>query len=291
MSPLRQQIIQLSKELAATPFLVKGIKIILILAAMRLILSFGYFFIDSAFGERERRKFLDPKKSNTLKVLLKSILRYATYFFGGTTILSLFVPVGSILAAAGIGGLALGFGAQSLVRDVITGFFILFEDQFAVGDYITTAGVSGMVEEMGLRITRLRDFSGELHILPNGEITKVTNHSRGSMAAMVDVGIAYEADLERAMQVLHEVCEEMARDFRDVITEGPSVLGIVKLGESEVLIRLLGKTAPMEQWRIERELRRRVKLALDREGIEIPYPRRVLIARREDQSKERGENE
>ena len=186
------------------------------------------------------------------------------------------VKTASLLAGAGIVGLAIGFGAQNLVRDIISGFFIIFEHQFSVGDYINAAGLSGRVEEVGLRMTKLRDWGGELHIIPNGEITQVTNYARGSMRAMVDVRVAYEEDLERVLEVMRQVCQQVAQDF-PVITEGPAVLGVVDLGESEVQIRVVAHTLAFEQWEIERELRKRFKQAFDREGIQVPYPRRTVI--------------
>lgn len=258
----------------------KVLIILLTLGAARIVMSLGYILIERVFEVQyiPGKIGFDERKKNTLKALLKSVLRYAIYFIAAITILDeLNVPVAAVLSAAGILGLAVGFGAQNLVRDIITGFFILFEDQFSVGEYIETAGVGGIVEEVGLRSTKLRDWGGQLHIIPNGEITKVTNHNRGSMRALVEVGIAYEEDINHALKVLGEIAKGMARDYAHVIREGPDVLGIVNFGQSEVLVRIIAKTKPMEQWAVERELRRRIKETFDKEGIEIPYPRRVYI--------------
>ncbi|MDK2836405.1 MAG: moderate conductance mechanosensitive channel [Thermosediminibacterales bacterium] len=256
-----------------------AIKIAAVVIASKLTLKFGYVIIDRILNpnKKDKRFYIDEKKAMTLSPLLKSLLRYVVDFVAVVTILKiLHIPTESIIATAGIGGLAIGFGAQNLVRDVITGFFIIFEDQFAVGDYINTAGISGIVEEMGLRVTKLRDFSGELHIVPNGEITKVTNHTRGNMRALVDVSIAYEEDIDRSIEVLKRVCEEFAKTREDIV-EGPTVLGVNELGSSEVVIRIIAKTLPMQQWSVERELRKRIKKELDKEGIEIPYPHTVII--------------
>ncbi|MBZ4655031.1 MAG: MscS Mechanosensitive ion channel [Peptococcaceae bacterium] len=271
----------------------KALMILLILVVARIVMSLGYLLIERVFRVQyiPGKISFDERKKNTLKALLKSVLRYAIYFIAAITILDeLNVPVTAVLSAAGILGLAVGFGAQNLVRDVITGFFILFEDQFSVGEYIETAGVGGIVEEVGLRATKLRDWGGQLHIIPNGEITKVTNHNRGSMRALVEVGIAYEEDINHALKVLGEIAKDMARDYAQVITEGPDVLGIVNFGQSEVLIRIIAKTKPMEQWAVEREMRRRIKETFDKEGIEIPYPRRVYIqpAENEGRKKKQG---
>jgi len=177
----------------------------------------------------------------------------------------------SILAVAGIGSLAIGFGAQNLVKDVISGFFIIFEDQFGVGDYITINNFSGLVEEVGLRISKIRDFSGDLHIIPNGEIKTVTNHTRGSMRALVNVGIPYEEDVDRIINVLTQICEDIKKSRNDVI-EGPTVLGITDFQDSQVLITIIAKTEPMKQWEVERDIRYRIKKVFDREKITFPYP-------------------
>lgn len=246
-----------------------------------LVLAFagikiGDFLIDRVLRPREQ-KYIDERRILTLRTLAKSILRYATYFIVGFTILGQLVkdPKG-FLAGAGILGVALGFGAQSLVRDVITGFFILLENQYAVGEYITTGGFSGFVEEVGIRITKLRDWGGEYHIIPNGQITAVTNFSRGNMRAVVEVTVAYEEDVDRAIDVMKRVAEKMGQEMKDVITEGPEVLGVVAMGPGEVVIRTVAKTRPMEQWGIERELRKRFKEAFEKEGIEAP--KRTIIS-------------
>lgn len=244
-------------------------------------IKLGDALVDRVFKPREQMYF-DERRVLTIRTLAKSIIRYVIYFIVGFTILGQLAELANtdlkgFLAGAGILGVALGFGAQSLVKDVITGFFILLENQYAVGEYITTGVFSGFVEEVGLRVTKLRDWGGEYHIIPNGQITAVTNFSRGSMRAMVEIGIAYEEDIDKALGVMNEVAENVGRELRELIVEGPEVLGIVALGPSEIVIRTIAKTKPMEQWKVERELRKRYKEAFDRAGIEIPYPRRVMI--------------
>jgi small conductance mechanosensitive channel len=270
---MREQWLELAVNAASV-----GVKILATLIVAKIILRFGYLIVDKFLkAEKEGKIKFDERKIKTIAVLLKSMLKYVIYFIAGVTVLRIFgIPTESIIATAGIGGLAIGFGAQNLVRDVITGFFILFEDQFSVGDYIETAGLTGFVEEMGLRVTKLRSFSGELHIIPNGEINKVTNHSRGSIRALVDVDIAYEEDIDRALKTLNEVCQQMAQEREDIV-EGPTVLGVQELGSSSVVIRIIAKTVPLQQWSVERELRKRIKETFDERGIEIPYPRRVII--------------
>jgi len=215
---------------------------------------------------------LPERKIGTLMSLTKNILRYVIYFIAAASILKIFnIEMTSILAVAGIGSLAIGFGAQNLVKDVISGFFIIFEDQFEVGDYITINNFSGLVEEVGLRISKIRDFSGDLHIIPNGEIKTVTNHTRGSMRALVNVGIPYEEDIDRIINVLTQICEDIKKSRNDVI-EGPTVLGITDFQDSQVLITIIAKTEPMKQWEVERDIRYRIKKVFDREKITFPYP-------------------
>lgn len=257
----------------------KPVRIILIIALAWLALRIGGVAIQRLLTQREGRGIAMPEqRAKTLSGLLSSLLRYTVYFIAGVTILDeLTGKISTILASAGIVGLAISFGSQSLVKDVITGFFIIFENQFAVGEYIQAAGVEGIVEEIGLRMTKLRDFNGELHYVPNGEIGKVTNHSRGTKRALVEIGVAYEEDLDRVLKVMADVCQQAARDLPDIV-EGPDVLGVVALGESEVTIRVVAMTRPLEKWKIERELLKRIKLAFDQAGIEIPYPRRIVLS-------------
>lgn len=258
-----------------------GATIIAILIITKILTRVISSLIERFFAKQKQSRFgLSERKADTLSELLKSILRYALYFIAIVAIAEQLMPNGikTVLAITSVAGVAIGFGAQSLVKDVISGFFILFEDQFAVGDYIQIDGMSGIVETLGLRITKLRDFSGDLHIIPNGSITKVTNKSRGNMRALVDVDIAYEEDIDHAIRTIKSVSDEIKRDMEDVV-EGPEVLGVTKLGESGITIRVTAKTTPMKQWGVEMELRKRIKYALDSEGIEIPYPRRVVVSK------------
>ncbi|WP_035166120.1 mechanosensitive ion channel family protein [Caloramator sp. ALD01] len=253
----------------------KFIKAIAIIIICLIIIKIGEKIIHSFFERQKKSKFgLNEKKAATLQELFKSLLRYAMYFVAAIWIFD----IKTVIAVTGVAGVAIGFGAQNLVKDIISGVFILFEDQFAVGDYIVIDGLSGFVEAIGIRVTKLRDFSGDLHIIPNGTISKVTNKTRGNMRALVDVDIAYEEDIDHAISVIKEVCEDVKKDFEDIV-EGPDVVGVVKLGESGITIRVVAKTIPMKQWAVEMELRRRIKYRLDKEGIEIPYPRRVIYSK------------
>ncbi|QXM07389.1 mechanosensitive ion channel family protein [Crassaminicella indica] len=254
------------------------VKIILIFIAMILAVRFSNMAVNKFFDNREKFKIVgEEKRINTIKGIVNSIIKYTIYFVAFTPILqTVGINISSLIAAAGIGGLAIGFGAQNLVRDMISGFFILLEDQFQVGDHVEIGNKSGIIEDMTLRVTIIRDFNGDLHIIPNGSIDIVTNKCRGNMRAWVDVGIAYEENIDEAINVLKELCEEIANENKDII-EGPTVLGVTNLGESDVVISIVAKTVPLEQWAVERELRKRIKERFDEKGIEIPYPRRVVI--------------
>lgn len=164
----------------------------------------------------------------------------------------------ALLAGAGIVGLAVGFGAQGLVSDIVTGFFILLEKQLDVGDYITVATFDGIVEQVGLRTTQIRSFDGTLHYIPNRNITNVSNHSRGTMQALVDIKVPAERNLDETIHILQHVCDETAVALPQ-IKEGPNVIGIQELGTSEIVIRVIAKTENMEQWRVERVLRKEIK--------------------------------
>jgi small conductance mechanosensitive channel len=255
-----------------------GIKTLLIFIIAYIVLRLGRVLIDQTMKPKEGKlQFVEEKRAKTLATLLKSILQYVVYFMTAITVLEEFnVPTTSVLAGAGIVGLAIGFGAQNLVKDVITGFFLILENQFSVGEHVTIGGIEGIVEEMGLRVTKVRAWGGELNIIPNGEISMVTNHNRGSMRALVEVGIAYEEDIDKAIAVIERVCGKLAKENAD-ITEGPMVLGVQNLGDSDVVIRIVAYTRPLAQWSIERILRKQIKEAFDLEGIEIPYPRTVII--------------
>ncbi|NMA96190.1 MAG: mechanosensitive ion channel family protein [Clostridiales bacterium] len=254
------------------------LKVIAIFIIARVIIRVSNIVISNFFKRRRKMKArMDTKKADTLETLSKSILHYTVYFIAILTALPEFgIRTESILATAGIGGLALGFGAQSLVKDVITGFFILFEDQYAVGDFVLIDEITGTVEEIGLRITKVRGFKGDLNVIPNGRVERVTNYSRGNSLAIVDVDIAYRSDIEKASKVMQNVADRYARQNEDIV-EPPNVLGVVNLASTGVSIRLIARTLPMKHRKIERDLRKGIKEAFDAEGIGIADTRRLLI--------------
>ncbi|MEX2572217.1 MAG: mechanosensitive ion channel domain-containing protein [Gemmatimonadota bacterium] len=192
---------------------------------------------------------------------------------------SLGLQIGPLLAGAGVVGLAISFGAQSLVRDVISGLFILFENQFGVGDVVRISDVSGKVEKMTLRIVVLRDLQGVMHVVPNGEILRVSNLTRAFSRAVLEIGVAYKEDADRVMDVMRGIGAELWADpeWQPLLVEEPTVPGIESFGDSAVNIRMVATTLPLKQWDVARELRRRIKRRFDDENIEIPFPHRTLF--------------
>ncbi|MBZ4687744.1 MAG: MscS Mechanosensitive ion channel [Clostridiales bacterium] len=260
----------------------KIVTVIVILVGARLAVNFSSVLVEHIFEDKETELLWESNRAQTLIALTKSLLKYAVFFIAGIMILETFgVDTSAILASAGILGLAVGFGAQSLVQDVISGFFIIFEDQFTVGDYVEAGEVTGVVEEVGLRTTKIRRWTGHLEIIPNGSIKRVTNYNRGHMLALVTVGIAYEEDIDKAIEVLRQAGKKAYEEMESIVEE-PVVQGVTQLADSSVNIRTIATTLPGEQWAVERELLRRFKYALDEAGIEIPYPRRVLYTREEE---------
>jgi len=183
-----------------------------------------------------------------------------------------------ILASAGIAGLAVGFGAQNLVRDVINGFFMILENQVRVGDVAIVNGTGGLVEAISFRTITLRDQSGTVHIFPNGTVTTLANMTKDWSAYVMDIGVAYKEDTDRVSAVMKEVAQELQQDpqIGHNILEPIEILGVDKFGESEVVIKARLKTIPIQQWTVGREYRRRLKKAFDEKGIEIPFPHRTL---------------
>jgi small conductance mechanosensitive channel len=203
-------------------------------------------------------------------------------FIGVITLFMILTAIGvniaPLLAGAGVAGLAISFGAQSLVKDIITGLFILFENQFGVGDVVRVGTVSGSVESMTLRVVVLRDIEGVVHTIPNGEITQVSNLTRSFSRTVLKIGVAYKEDVDRVLLVLRQVVKELWEDpdWKPMLLQEIEVPGIEELGDSAVSFRVLATTVPLRQWEVARELRRRIKIRFDAEGIEIPFPHRTV---------------
>lgn len=213
----------------------------------------------------------NTKRLKTLVSLMKSVTMVVILVVWLFVSLGIFnIDAKALIATAGIGGLVLGFAAKSFIEDFISGFLILVDNSFNVGDYISAAGKDGIVEDISLRITTIKDYNGELHTIPNSLIKIVTNRSKNVQRATVDVQIAYEADLARAKTLLESGLVERFKADKHVI-DGPSLLAPFGLLDSGVQLRVIAYVTPGEQWRIERELREEIKSILDKNGIEIPY--------------------
>ena len=217
-------------------------------------------------------------------ITLINVLRHTvSIFIWGIGALMIFREIGlniaPLLTGAGILGLAIGFGAQSIVKDFFTGFFILLENQFRVGDVVTICGITGTVQEINLRITKLRDAGGIFHFVPNGEIRSVSNMSFLWSKAVVTVGVAYGSDVTKVTSILNAIAKDLMEDkkYKGLILEQPSVLGINSFDDSSLSFKIVIKTKSNEQWGIARATRIRIKEAFDKEGIEIPFPQRVVI--------------
>jgi moderate conductance mechanosensitive channel len=258
------------------------LKIIAILIITGLFIRVGKIAIRNFFKVRTRGPLrITERREATLMKLLENVLSYVVYFIAIMSILAaLTIDVKAMLAGAGIVGLAVGFGAQSLVKDIITGFFIIFEDQFSVGDYVRIGQFEGTVEEIGLRTTKIKNFTGEMNILPNGSIVEVTNFSLYNSVAVLDIGIAYEGDIDHAEKVIQEYLETTTEKYPELV-KTPELLGVQQFAASEVILRIVAETLPMKHWYIGRKMRKDIKLVLDENGIEIPYPRMVMYSRQE----------
>lgn len=279
-------------DLAQVVYQVGGaaLRILLVVVLWAVALKVGDALIGRMFKKPQgiARLGTDDNRTRTLSSLLKSALRYVVSGVAVITILEVLgVDTKALLGGAAILGLAVGFAAQNLVRDIINGFFIIYERQYDIGDYITIAGVSGIVEEVGLRTTKLRDWSGDLHIVPNGLVDKTTNSSVRESRALVEISVAYGEDLKRAITVLQGACDQAAREIANIV-EGPKVLGVSKFEDSGVTLLVWARTKPLEQWGVERELRLRLKEALDQAGIEIPFPHVVIIEGKSGEGKGNG---
>jgi small-conductance mechanosensitive channel len=262
------------------------LKIVAIIVISIIVIRLGRSMIKRIFEMRLKSPLrFSERRETTLVKLIDNVVTYVISFIAVLMILSEFdIDIAALIAGAGVVGLAIGFGAQNLVRDIITGFFIIFESQFSVGDFVRTGNFEGTVEEIGLRTTKIKSWTGELHILPNSSITEVTNFSINNSIAVVDVSIAYEENVDEAEAIIRELLEEVEGEKPEVV-KTPEILGIQMLGGSEVVIRITAEVLPMQHWAIGRYLRKIIKQRLEERHIEIPYPRLVMYQREEEQQK------
>lgn len=248
------------------------IKIFLVLLLSRIIIRIGKTVLNKFFQVRTRTPLrVSERREATLIKLLENIITYVVNFISLIMILEICgLDVKALLAGAGIIGLAVGFGAQSLVKDIITGFFIIFEDHFSVGDYIKINTFEGEVLEIGLRTTKIKSSIGELHLIPNGSILQVTNYSIINSKAMVDVTIPNEGSIELVEKLLNSHLDGLAKKYDDLVRD-PELLGIETISPEEVVLRVTAETKPMRHFEMNRILRREISTALDLSGIQSTF--------------------
>lgn len=262
----------------ATPLrivLIAGLGILLQAAIQRLMPRFR----ESIASRQETQEGM--QRVRTLSRVLRYALTVAVTIVTGLLILGEFgISVAPLLGAAGVAGIAIGFGAQSLVKDYFTGFFLLLENQIRIGDVIQAADKTGVVEELTLRYLRLRDYAGNVYYVPNGQITVVTNMSAGYAYAVIDLGVAYGEDVDRVIATMQEVGSALRQDtgFGPKILDDLEIAGVDQWADSAVVIRCRFRVAPGEQWSVRREYLRQAKAAFDRAGIEIPFPHVKIVA-------------
>lgn len=222
---------------------------------------------------------LHEQRVRTISGLLRSVgIAFIAVVALFMVLRTLGLDIGPLLAGAGVIGLAVSFGAQSLVKDIISGLFILFENQFGVGDVVRIKDVSGRVEKMTLRIVVMRDLHGVVHVVPNGEITQVSNLTRAFSRAVLEIRVAYREDVDRVIALLRDIGRELLEDpeWKPLLVEEITVPGIESFGDAGMTLRMIATTVPLKQWDVARELRLRIKRRFDAEGVEIPYPHRTL---------------
>ncbi|UCE02749.1 MAG: mechanosensitive ion channel family protein [Candidatus Latescibacterota bacterium] len=261
-----------------------SILVILLLALIGLrVLRFGVARLQALMmrrgGARAATNEEYAKRVTTLTGILHKIAKSILWLIVLTLLLrELGVDVAPLIAGAGIVGLAVGFGAQNLVRDLIGGFFLILENQIRTGDVAIINGTGGLVEAINLRTTVLRDLSGVVHVFPNGAVASLSNMTKEWSAIVLDIGVAYKEDTDQVAEVMRAVSEELREDpeFRNKILEPIEIFGVDAFGDSAVVLKARIKTHPIQQWAVGREYRRRLKKAFDAQGIEIPFPHRTL---------------
>lgn len=261
---------------------VHGLRIIAILIAAFLALRFIKVVVPKL-----REHIADRQESVEDAKRIQTLLRVAHYILSASTVAvtallvlgELGISLAPILGAAGVVGIAVGFGAQTLVKDYVSGFLLLLENQIRVGDMVEISGKGGVVEEVTLRFIRLRDFGGNVHFIPNNTIGVITNSSLGFAYAVLDVGIAYGSDIEASMQVMREVDETMREDpnFSSKILKPLEIAGVDQWADYSIMIKARIQVKPLEQWHVRREFLKRLKLAFDARGLEIPFPHVKLV--------------
>jgi small conductance mechanosensitive channel len=271
-------------ELVIPWLLTNGIKIIFIIIGALVLNKVVSTFIEKAVRiavrpDRNSSQDAEEKRENTLIQIFNTTAKIGIIIIASLMVLEEFgVEIAPILAAAGIVGLAFGFGGQYLIRDVISGLFIILENQYRVGDVVSFDNASGTVQEISLRKTTLRDLDGTVHHIPHGEIKKVSNLSKDFSRINLDMGVSYNTNLEHVISVINSVGTAIANDpeWKYSILLAPQFLRVNDFADSAIMLKILGETLPSKQWEVTGELRKRLKVAFDKEGIEIPFPQMVL---------------
>jgi small-conductance mechanosensitive channel len=261
-----------------------GLKILFIMIGTYVLNRFLKRSIDkivrvAVVSDKHLSKDAEEKREDTLISIFTWTSRIIILFVTALMILQEFgIPIGPILAGAGIIGLAVGFGGQYLIRDIISGFFIILENQYRIGDVVTIDETGGLVEDISLRLTTLRDLDGTVHHIPHGEIKKVSNLSKDFARVNLNIGIAYNSNLDHVIKIVNEVGDELSQDpqWKEFIIKPPQFLRVDDFADSSIVLKILGETQPLKQWEVTGELRKRIKIVFDKEGIEIPFPQRVI---------------
>lgn len=265
-------------------FIGHGFKVLATFIAAFLIHKFAHSIIQKAIGkavteDKAGSKESEKKREDTLISIFHQAFIIALWSFAGLIILTeVGINTAPLIAGAGIVGLAFGFGGQYLIKDLISGFFVLLENQYRIGDIVCIGDTCGLVENINLRTTILRDLDGTVHHIPNGEIKTASNLSKYYSRINLDIGVSYEADLEKVIKVVNKVGIEISKDddWKKKIISPPQFLRVNDFADSSINVKIMGDTSPGEQWEITGELRKRLKIAFDKEGIEIPFPQRVI---------------
>ncbi len=269
--------------LLATWIAEHGFKILLIIIVALVAQHFSgqliARIIKRLIKQGSQSKLAEEKRENTLIQVVSGAAYIVIWMVALMMILSeMGIAIGPLMAAAGVAGLAFGFGGQYLIRDLISGMFIILENQYRAGDVVCFDKTCGLVEHITLRMTTLRDLSGTVHHVPHGEVHTVSNLSKGYSRVNLDIGVAYNSNLEQVIEVINKVGQELAEDpkWKEHIIKAPEFLRVDDFADSAIVIKILGDTMPIKQWDVTGELRKRLKIAFDKEGIEIPFPQRVV---------------
>ncbi|MCF7865598.1 MAG: mechanosensitive ion channel family protein [Candidatus Pacebacteria bacterium] len=272
----------IKQEVVSTIF-AHGMRIVGILIISYLVHHFSGRIITRVIMQFARKhdgtRYSEEKREKTLIQVINKTLGVFIYIVAVLMILSeLGVAIGPLLAAAGIAGVAIGFGSQYLIRDIISGLLIIIENQYRVGDVVCFDKTCGLVETVTLRMTTLRDLNGTVHHVPHGEVKKVSNLSKDFARVNIDIGVSYSSNLDHVIDVINKVGNTLALDeeWKDKILTAPQFLRVDDFADSSITIKILGETKALEQWAVAGEFRKRIKIAFDNEGIKIPFPQRVV---------------